>query len=158
MLTLVTPSSLDEFEPMETDVPGLQEQLLRLRALFIDTQRALFAAKVDAANYERELTALRWRAVTLGQSSQVSVQPVSAALGETTEHGALLMRTPRVALDEFNVSHGAQRAAALLAHSPAYAGTTYREALSPGVTGTQRLRGASSGLMSGPSRIAEIFK
>ena len=122
---LLTPSTLEDFEPMGEDVATLREQLLRLRAVFVDTQRALFAAKADAAMYERELTALRWRNVTLRMPADVAVSQVSAGAGSTGGGAGseLPMRSPRLLLEEHSTSMGAQRSAALLAASAGRGGT-----------------------------------
>jgi hypothetical protein len=151
---MLAPSVLEDFEPVSNDLATLRDQLVRLRALFIDTQRALFAAKADATSYERELMGLRWRSVTQRQPADVNVGQVSAALGEVTVTGDLMMRSPKASLDEYTNSHGAARTMHMLGASSS-ASTPRSGAYTPG---TLYVRTSASGVMSSGSRIAEKYR
>lgn len=106
---------LDDVEPLSSDVLSLQDQVVRMRALLIDMQRALEAAREDAGAYERELTALRWQNVTGRLPAGVPVLGAASVLadtatGETTSSGAVI-RGPRAVVGDYTGSLGAHKTA-----------------------------------------------
>jgi hypothetical protein len=104
---LLQQSLLDNFEPLGDDPASLREQVLRLRALVLDTQRALAAARQDMGTYERELTRTRFHAASSALYAGLPAPAVSVAAGPLSPSGYLGMRSPRDVLPEARTGYGA---------------------------------------------------
>jgi hypothetical protein len=117
----------DQFEPIGNDPASLQEQVMRLRALVLDSQRAAAAAREDAASFERELLALRYRTMTgsqlypgpmatsassVGSLANTTINNTAAAtVGSSASPRAYgvptpVLRSPREVLAESRGGHG----------------------------------------------------
>jgi hypothetical protein len=122
---LLQQSLLDNFEPLGDDPASLREQVLRLRALVLDTQRALAAARQDMGTYERELTRTRFHAASSALYAGLPAPAVSVAAGPLSPAGYLGMRSPRDVLPEARTGYGAA-----LATEQAHASTPASRSLS----------------------------